>query len=127
MSLIFGYVLNIYDSNIRTVLPEAIGHHHHIGLLNYIGSVFLLLILLNAIFKPFEKKIKGSDLDTKINVSGMTCNHCKQSVTDAVLSIENVSDVNIDLDSGNVFISGENINMEKLYQAIEKIGFKIIK
>ena len=127
MSLIFGYVLNIYDSNIRTVLPEAIGHHHHIGLLNYIGSVFLLLILLNAIFKPFEKKIKGSDLDTKINVSGMTCNHCTQSVTDAVLSIENVSDVNIDLDSGNVFISGENINMEKLYQAIEKIGFKIIK
>ena len=35
--------------------------------------------------------------------------------------------VNIDLDSGNVFISGNNIDIEKIYESIEKIGFKIIK
>ena len=85
------------------------------------------MILLNAILKPFQKKVKGSDLDTKITVEGMTCNHCKQSVTDAILGVESVNNVNIDLDSGDVFISGDNIDIEKIYQSIEKIGFKIIK
>ena len=66
-------------------------------------------------------------MDTKINVSGMTCNHCKQSVTDAILSIQNVNDVNVDLDSGDVFISGNDIDINKVYTSVEQIGFKIIK
>ena len=102
-------------------------HHQHSGTFEYVSSILMLLILLNAIFKPFQNKIKGSDLDTKINVSGMTCNHCKQSVIETVLSIQNVTDVNVDLNSGDVFISGENINIEEVYSSVEKIGFKIIK
>ena len=57
----------------------------------------------------------------------MTCNHCKKSVRDAVMSDNNVSSVNIDLDSGDVFISGENIDIQEICTSIEKIGFKIIK
>ena len=80
-----------------------------------------------TVLKPFEKKVEGSDLDTTINVSGMTCNHCKQSVTNAIMGCDNVSDVKIDLDSGNVFISGEKIKLDEIYSAVEKSGFKIIK
>ena len=54
-------------------------------------------------------------MDTTINVSGMTCNHCKQSVTNAVMECANVTGVKIDLDSGDVFISGENFNLDEIY------------
>tara|TARA_B100000401_G_scaffold343629_1_gene241730 strand:+ start:711 stop:884 length:174 start_codon:yes stop_codon:yes gene_type:complete len=57
----------------------------------------------------------------------MTCNHCKQSVTNAILGCENVADVKVDLNSGNVFISGEKIKLDEIYSAVEKSGFKIIK
>ena len=130
-ALLFGYGINYYYPNLNaTINWEILMHNHvhnHAGFFPSICSILILIILLNAVLKPFQKKIKGSDLDTKINVSGMTCNHCKQSVTDVVLAIDNVNNVNIDLDSGDVFISGENIDIEKICQSIEKIGFKIIK
>ena len=101
--------------------------HHHAGPLEHICSIFILIILLNAVFKPFKNKVKGSSLDIKINVSGMTCNHCKESVTKTILSLPNIHNVNVDLDSGDVFISGDNVDMNKIYGLVEKIGFKIIK
>ena len=54
-------------------------------------------------------------------------NHCKQSVTETILSIENVRDVNVDLDSGDVFIDGEDVNIQVVHDSVEKIGFKVIK
>ena len=82
---------------------------------------------MNAIFKPFQNKIKGSYGDTKIRVSGMTCNHCKKSVTETIIAIKNIEDVNVDLDSGDVFITGDNIDINEIYTSVKKIGFKIIK
>ena len=131
IALLFGYGVNVYYPNLNTSINwDLLMHNHiheHTTILTSICSLLILVILLNAILKPFQKKVKGSDLDTKINVEGMTCNHCKQSVTDAILGVESVNNVNIDLDSGDVFISGDNIDIEKIYQSIEKIGFKIIK
>ena len=131
IAFLFGYGINYYYPNLNTSIDWNIlidDHiHSHSGLLPAICSILILMILLNAVLKPFQKKVKGSDLDTKINVSGMTCNHCKQSVTDAILANDNVENVNVDLDSGNVFISGENINIDEICKSIEKSGFKIIK
>ena len=129
IAMLFGYGINSFYPNITQTINWGQlmeGHtHHHMGLLNYISSIFILLILLNAILKPFNKKIKGSDMDTKINVEGMTCNHCKESVTKAILIFENVEGVNIDLDSGDVFISGSDINVDEICNAIKNLGFKI--
>ncbi len=133
VALLFGYGINYYYPNLQgTIDWEELmrGMHDHswiLAILAPICSVIIIIILLNAIFKPFAKKIKGTDLDTKINVSGMTCNHCKQSVSNAISSINNVNNVKIDLDSGDVFISGGEINIEEVYNSVEKIGFKIIK
>ena len=132
IALLFGYVINQpaykIDPSILISVDENITmSHSHASPLEYISSILVLIILLNAVFKPFQNKIKGSTLDTKINVSGMTCNHCKQSVTDAILSIQNVNDVNVDLDSGDVFISGDDIDINEVCMSVEQIGFKIIK
>ena len=131
IALLFGYVVNHYLSshidNMHANFAHACEINQEPSLLAQACSIIILLILANALLKPFEKKVKGSDLDTKINVSGMTCNHCKQSVTDAIMSNNNVDSVNIDLDSGDVFISGDNFDIQEIYNSIEKIGFKIIK
>ena len=129
-ALLFGYMINqFFEVNVAmwSSLNTDIMHHQHSSPLEYISSILILVILLNAVFKPFQNKIKGSALDTKINVSGMTCNHCKQSVIDAILSIQNINEVNVDLDSGDVFISGNDIDINKVYTSVEQIGFKIIK
>ena len=123
MALLFGYILNIYDN--QKIIPLVGDPHEHIGLFNIIGSILLLLILFNSIFKPFQNKIKGTALDMKINVSGMTCNHCKESVISTISVIQNVTDVKIDLDSGDVFISGDNIDINEVHSSIQNIGFKI--
>ena len=128
IAILFGYGINAYFPELNKQIDvESLCGNHDASLLAQICSVAILIILINAILKPFEKKIKGSDLDTKINVSGMTCNHCKQSVRDVIMSNNNVSNVNVDLDSGDVFISGENFNIQEIQDSIIKIGFKIIK
>ena len=130
-AFLFGYGINYYYPTLNNTINwhqlMHAGAHEHAGLFTYLCSIIILIILLNALFKPFEKKVEGSDLDTTINVSGMTCNHCKQSVTNAVMGCANITDVKIDLDSGNVFISGENFNLDEIYLAVENNGFKIIK
>ena len=130
-AFLFGYGINYYYPTLKNTINwhqlMHAGAHEHTGLFTYLCSIIILIILFNALFKPFEKKVEGSDLDTTINVSGMTCNHCKQSVTNAVMGFTNVTSVKIDLESGNVFISGENLNLDEIYSAIENNGFKIIK
>ena len=131
VAFLFGYGINHYYPTLNNTINwhhlMHSGAHEHTGLFTYLCSIAILLILLNALLKPFEKKVEGSDLDTTINVSGMTCNHCKQSVTNAILGCENVADVKVDLNSGNVFISGKKIKLDEIYSAVEKSGFKIIK
>jgi len=131
IALLFGYSINYYYPQIQGTINweklMAAGMHNHTGILGPICSIFILFILFNAILKPFQNKIQGSDTDIKINVSGMTCNHCKQSVIDTILSNKNVTNVNVDLDSGDVFISGDDIDIQKVEYSIDKIGFKIVK
>ena len=130
IALLCGYFINIYNSEIIQIIPQDLLHNHHhdqFSILENLCSVFILLILLNAVFNPFKNKIEVSELDTIIKVSGMTCNHCKNSVRDAVLTVQNVDSVNIDLESGQVFISGSGFNLEDIYLSIQNSGFKIIK
>ena len=44
---------------------------------------------------------------TTYQVSGMTCGHCTQSVTNEVKRIEGVTDVDVDLETGAVRITSE--------------------
>jgi len=61
-----------------------------------------------------------------IKVKGMSCNHCKMSVTKALEAIPGVSDVNVDLASGNVnFTEAAPVSKDVIVNAITKIGFSI--
>ena len=63
----------------------------------------------------------------KLNVEGMTCNHCKMAVTKALTELEGVSSVEVHLQEGTVDVDYDEtkVNVEKLKEAIEDQGYDV--
>lgn len=58
-----------------------------------------------------------------LNVSGMACAHCSQSVVAAVKAVPGVADVAVDLSAGKVTVTGET-DEAAIRQAIEDAGYE---
>ncbi len=108
--------------------------HEHTGILpEWIGdvsAVLLLLILFNALISPYLRKSEfevESMADTKVfTVEGMTCNHCAANVEKAIREIQGVSDVKVDLTGKRAAVSGEDLDPEKVKNAVETAGYKVV-
>jgi copper chaperone CopZ len=65
-------------------------------------------------------------METKINVIGMTCDHCINAVTDELTKIPSVTEVKIDLDSGVVDITSDSeLDQLEITTAIEEAGYEL--
>ncbi|MDH8001290.1 copper chaperone CopZ [Bacillus cereus] len=62
-----------------------------------------------------------------LNVQGMTCNHCKMSVTNALTELEGVQNVEVHLQEGTVNVEYDDtkVNVEKLKEVIEDQGYDV--
>ncbi|MFS8572457.1 MAG: copper ion binding protein [Clostridia bacterium] len=60
------------------------------------------------------------------NVKGMSCNHCKKTVTEAISRIPGVTGVEVDLGTGKVTVtfSGEPDD-QKVREAVEEAGYEV--
>ena len=59
-------------------------------------------------------------------VVGMTCGHCVASVTEEVTEIAGVSNVDVDLASGNVTVTAtEPISDDAIRAAVEEAGYSV--
>jgi copper chaperone len=60
------------------------------------------------------------------HVTGMTCGHCVAAVTDEVGAIADVTDVQVDLDSGRVAVtSSRSLTREEMAAAIDEAGYEL--
>ena len=59
---------------------------------------------------------------TTLNVTGMTCGHCKTAVTEALSAVEGVTSVEVDLDNGKAKVEGDVTNAV-LIAAVEEEGY----
>lgn len=59
----------------------------------------------------------------KIKVTGMNCNHCKMNVENALKKIKGINSVLADVNSGEVTLSGDQINLDQVKSAIENTGY----
>lgn len=59
----------------------------------------------------------------ELNVSGMTCGHCKSAVESALKSVAGVSAVEVDLANGTAKVSGEGIQLEMLVAVVADEGY----
>jgi copper chaperone len=59
-------------------------------------------------------------------VSGMTCGHCAASVTEEVSTIPGVTDVQVDLRSGDLVITSDTgISFEAVEAAVDEAGYSV--
>lgn len=77
------------------------------------------------------KKVKKQKLETiafvkRIKVDGMTCDHCKKRVENALNSIHQVN-AKVDLSAGEAVVKlGEAVSEDRLREAIEHEGYRVV-
>jgi uncharacterized membrane protein YraQ (UPF0718 family)/copper chaperone CopZ len=125
-------------------ISEHFGHmgHDHSGMLPVwlkTGSAIVLtLLIINGYLQKFlnTRKMSAPNITSSgfsaeniktIQVGGMTGNHCKANVENSIRSAQGVKDVNVDLTTGKVKITGNSFDISKIKSDIESIGYKIIK
>jgi copper chaperone CopZ len=59
-------------------------------------------------------------------VQGMTCAHCVAAVTEEVGRIPGAEHVDVDLESGTLAISGEDIDAAEVRAAVEEAGYSLV-
>jgi copper chaperone CopZ len=59
-------------------------------------------------------------------VSGMTCEHCVSSVTEQVSALEGVSGVKVDLQSGQLSVSGTGVTDDSVRRAVVDAGYQAL-
>lgn len=58
-----------------------------------------------------------------LSISGMDCDGCKQSVTDALKGVEGVAEVEVSLEENTAVVKGEKLDVVKLAAAVDEAGY----
>jgi copper chaperone len=66
-------------------------------------------------------------MTTTLQVQGMTCNHCKMAVTNALQELEGVNRVEVHLEKGTVDVDYDEtkVSLNQLKEAIEEQGYDV--
>lgn len=134
-SLMFGLGIDALWSG------EAARHFHnmHHDMLpvwfKNVSAVALLIIiapsLWNRKFKIAEEQLAPESAEPSGNeslvlqIQGMRCSRCVESITNNVAELAGVQSVDIDLESGRGVITGKSFNEEKLISTIEELGYSV--
>ena len=66
-------------------------------------------------------------MQTTINVSGMTCGHCVSAVTMELSLLPSVTEVDVDLESGQVTITSDTaLEPAQLATTIDEAGYELV-
>ena len=66
-------------------------------------------------------------MQTTLNVSGMTCGHCVSAVTMELSLLPSVTEVDVDLESGQVTITSDAaLEQAQLATAIDEAGYELV-
>ncbi|HJQ73949.1 MAG TPA: heavy-metal-associated domain-containing protein [Gaiellaceae bacterium] len=58
------------------------------------------------------------------SVPGMSCGHCENAITAEVGALPNVAEIDVDLETKLVRISGKNLDDSALVAAIDEAGYE---
>ena len=63
--------------------------------------------------------------DKTYTVTGMTCGHCVNAVTEEVSKVDGVDTVAVDLESGHVTVTGAGYTDEQIAAAVDEAGYAL--
>lgn len=58
---------------------------------------------------------------TELTIQGMTCGHCKKAVENALTSVDGVTKVEVDLDTGSASVEGGSL--DAMIAAVAEEGY----
>jgi len=64
--------------------------------------------------------------ETTYIVQGMTCAHCTASVTEEVSEVPGVAAVDVDLASGRLTVTGEDVDEAAVRAAVDEAGYEVV-
>ena len=64
-------------------------------------------------------------MSTTYTVTGMTCGHCAAAVTSEIQTIEGVTGVDVDVESGRVDVQGDGFTDEQVRAAVDEAGYAV--
>ncbi|MEO9255303.1 MAG: heavy metal-associated domain-containing protein [Tepidiformaceae bacterium] len=62
----------------------------------------------------------------ELNITGMTCEHCVKSVTNALKEVPGVADARVNLETNSAVVEGENFDTNALIAAVEEEGYEAV-
>ena len=116
------------------------GHEH--GLLPYwlkvSSGIILVLLFANVYIQRYLRMRKRQIISSagnegskatqnmkelKVIVEGMTCNHCKMNIDKSINQHAGIKNVIANIKNGEVTLIAEDIDLDKVKSAVEKIGY----
>jgi copper chaperone CopZ len=91
------------------------------GLLTF----FITLHFVEGFDRRFLRRGTMAGKGMELIVEGMTCSHCVRTVTDALKSVPGVTRVEVTLATGRALVEGENLDREKLSEAVKSAGYGV--
>lgn len=59
----------------------------------------------------------------ELKIVGMSCEHCSGRVEKALGAVAGVTSVDVTLEPGSATVTGENVSLDDLVEAIDRVGF----
>jgi hypothetical protein len=134
-SIGFGYLLDFIFNTFTSGYSEEMHHHLHQSswltdeVKIVIGIIFLIMIIMSFNRKYFAKYFRKKEVimpeTTKVNIDGMTCNHCVMNVRKTIEKLPGVESVDVKLDENAAYIKGK-FDMKQLIKDIDDVGYKVV-
>ncbi len=115
-------------------MPFAAEHDHAAMTSSWTGTFWAILLLAVLGFSYAAKPREDHDHDdaghsetgptVQLAITGMTCDHCKQAVANALRNCRGVTSVTIDLAAGRAIVAGTAIDLDELLNAVKSAGYE---
>lgn len=130
-AILFGLLIDYALPADWFIIPrEEAAHMCHVDtaipLWQQIGSWVLIAMLAVALgaryLLPHKHSKHQENMDLQFKVEGMNCNHCKNNVEKAIMSVPGVESVTVDLSSGTATVSGTP-DAEEIVKRVNENGY----
>ncbi len=64
--------------------------------------------------------------ELRFSVPGMTCDHCARAVNSEIRGVPGVEQVDVDLATKAVVVTGTDVDPEAVWQAVDDAGYEAV-
>jgi uncharacterized protein len=133
-TIAMGWGTDLLAGWLGYVGSDSAAHHHHMAepsTLVWLSGYLLLGLLSYQLVAPTARKMlaarrrRGGAPEVVLAVSGMTCQNCARKVTGALMEMDHVSHVDVDVDSKQVRIGLQSpVELTLLQEKLKAAGYE---